>query len=365
MHVLTGVSFGLIWTVAVMPVMAGASFGFIWTSVVLVTRPFARRPIRARDVLLLVPAAIAITYVVASLIAQGYGSSIGITTAAASGIAGMYGAILLAHGRGGGMSSTATVLLDSEITRSKDAQDRWVLVVGPLGAGKSTLVEDMGLAAVAAPSRSTSGDWNTSGSVRLSSVWRGGNVTEIPIRRPSGEFVFRFWERDAIPDPNEQFPAFGEIDAVIVVADPTQLPGVGDSFPPALRTNATEPFDANTMLLDIANRAQQAKIEPRVWFAVSKPDLLRFSVDPRLVEFPIQLGHRWQQQAQTMQASSLRQLVDALGVPRALDVGNNFSWGAGSPLLVHSSTFRNYRNRGDADGGFGHLDLLDFLVSAL
>lgn len=332
--------------------LAGLALGALCMSLLAVTQPFAREPVSRGYVLILVPALLALTFVAARH--SGW-TLTGVLVAAVSSVVGGVCALLVEQS--GSISVAAeAVLLDHEVRRPKADRDRWVLVIGPAGAGKSTLVDLMGRVAVAAPARS---EWHTTGPVRLSGTTYTGRVTEIPIERQSGECTLRFWERDHVPNATDQFPSIREIDAIIVVADPTQLTGIATSFPAGIRDSPVREHDANVTLLDIATKAQTANVEPTVWLVVSKPDLLRFSIHPRLVGLPIHLGPRWRKQMATMQPQERRDLVGALGVERALDVGNHFSWGAGNPLVAYA---RPADGRSDS---FGHDSLLDFVVGSI
>ena len=242
-------------------------------------------------------------------------------------------------------AGAAGLLTDADLRRAKTRSDRWVLVTGLAGSGKTRLVEEM---IATAPSR-------LAGPVRSAEDGKL-RATEVAIRdRRGGSAMLRLWEAPSIDRGRGRLPALDDFDAVVLTIDPVQHAPIADSFPEALR-GAHAPADANEGVLRLAGALGGDCL---VWAVATKSDLLRFSVHPGLLGLPLQPGPGWYRQVQSMDVMTRRELAETLGLDQLTrEHQPAFAWGSGSPLFAYL---------GGANGRqpFGVADLMDGILDAL
>lgn len=243
----------------------------------------------------------------------------------------------------------ARPLSPRELWRPKEAGDCWVLVTGAPRSGKTALIARMVEAAsayvqLAAPVRHGEGD--------------GLCATELSAQGADGSARrLRFWKHTRETDLPGR-PAAGDLDGVVHVIDATRVRGTADSFPPAVR--AGDAIDADEGTLALA--AWLPKGRP-VWLAITKADLLRLSIAPKLVG-RLEVGPGWREQLRNLAPVQRAELARSIGAAEhggdtVHDGGAPFERGQGTPFLV-------YAGRGDAgDGAFGGAGLVGAIVDTL
>lgn len=237
-------------------------------------------------------------------------------------------------------SGAAGVLADDELGRGKLGSDRWVLVAGRAGSGKSALVRAMIGAArsrMDGPPR-----FAEDGDLR---------VSELPLTPDSGGFgKLRFWEVRSIEASWRKLPPLTDFDAVVLVVDPTQHRPIAGSFPPALR-DGRESSDANDDVLMLADALRGGCA---VWAVATKADLLRLSAHPPLVD-SLPVGPQWYGRLRDMNLAERRSLAETLSLKQLLvEHRSAFGWGSASPLVAFAGD-----ERGEA---FGAPELLGALL---
>ncbi len=266
-------------------VLLGAVLGALVSDVLLALRPFARhRALRL---------AAALVALVAASMAFGAFADRSWSSLVAAAVVALPGALAYAwlSGKGGTLrSGAAGMLSDDELGRGKTAADRWVLVAGAAGSGKTTLVEAM--IDEARPRLTASARSAEDGDLR---------VSEFVLRDGRGDVrTLRFWEAPTIETSGRMLPPLTDFDAIALVVDPTQHEPIADSFPGALR-DGRGCADANDEVLRLADVLGGGCV---VWAVATKADLLRLSVHPPLVE-SLPVGSGW-----------YRQLRDLIWMPR-------------------------------------------------
>ena len=246
----------------------------------------------------------------------------------------------------------SATLSGAELRRMKITGDFWVLVVGPRKSGKSALVDRMVQSAVDRRSRIMTATVPRTGTLGDS------RVTEVHLDVADG-CALRFWETTYAAGSPASQPPLQDFDALIVVIDPTQLEHLSSSFPSRLRVPGGT-FDGNGLILSLEDALSQSAVPPRLtWVVLSKVDLLRFSIAPPLVRFPIHIGHSWHTQMANMPLPECRRLLGALNVLRAIEPSTQLTWGTASPLNIFSGTIP-----GGAVPEFGGADLFDYVADA-
>ena len=306
-------------------VLLSATLGALAADVLLTLRPFSRhRTSRAQ-------ASLALAMLIAGCVTFGAFADRSQTLLVAAAAAAAAGALAYwavnRRIRDDWGRAAAEVLSDDELRRDKTAPDRWVLVSGPAGAGKSALVE--GMIAAVGP--------------RLAGPVRSGedgslHATEFAVRRRDGsEAALRIWESRAIEGGRRgPLPPLAEFDAVVLVIDPTQHAQIADSFPDALR-DGWKPADANDRVLQLVEAPPGGR---RVWVVVTKADRLRFSVHPPLIE-SLPAGPGWHERVRAMDVIGGRRLAEALNLGQvARDHEPAFAWGISSPLFAYAGDAR-------------------------
>ena len=323
--------------------LLSATLGALAADVLLTLRPFSRHRTSRSE------ASLALTMLIAGCVTFGAFADRSQTLLVAAAAAAAAGALVYwainRWIRDHRERAAAEVLSDDEMRRDKTASDRWVLVSGPAGAGKSALVE--GMIAAAGP--------------RLAGPVRSGedgslHATEFAVRRRDGsEAVLRLWESRAIEGGRHgPLPPLAEFDAVVLVIDPTQHAPIADSFPDALR-DGRESADANERLLQLAGALRGRRVW--VWAVVTKADLLRFSVHPPLIE-SLSAGPGWHERVGTLDVTGRRPLTDALDLGQvARDHQPAFAWGTSSPLFAYVGDARREP--------FGARDLAEAILDTL
>ena len=233
-------------------------------------------------------------------------------------------------------AGAAGLLTDADLRRAKTRSDRWVLVTGLAGSGKTTLVEEMISTArsrLAGPVRSAE-----DGKLR---------ATEVEIRDRRGRSaMLRFWEAPSIDRGRGRLPALDDFDAVVLTIDPVQHAPIADSFPEALR-GGRAPADANEAVLQLAGASRGDCL---LWAVATKSDLLRFSVHPGLLSLPLQPGPGWYRQVQSMDVMTRRELAETLGLDQLTrEHQPAFSWGSGSPVFAYLGAANGRQPFGVAD----------------
>ena len=322
--------------------LCGLLGGFA-VDVALTLRPFARRR-RSRERAVFAVVGLAAGCFVLGAAAHRAPSTVAAGAVAAAACALAYWWVLSVVEREA-ESADLDVLPDDELRRDKTASDRWVLVTGPAGAGKTSLVE--GMVAGAGERRAGRARRAVDGALR---------ATELAIRNARGEHgALRLWEAPAITRAAGRLPRLGDFDAVVLAIDPTQHAPIAESFPGVLR-GAAAPTDANGRILQLA---EALRGECFVWAVVTKADILRLSVHPALLEFPLQVGPGWHRQVRDMDVGDRRRLAEAMELPEiAREHEPAFAWGTRSPLLAST---RSSNGRGT----FGGAELMEALIEAL
>ena len=297
-------------------VLAGAILGALTAAVLLTPGSARQRPPSHPLAWAGIAALIAGCLLFGAFADRGQASLAAAAVAAAAGALAcrsISGRVAAARAAGG-----AATLSEGELRRDKTRSDRWVLVTGPADSGKSELVAAMIAAArerLARPVRSA----------------RAGDLraTELAVqdRRGSSE-TLRLWEATAVGD---ELPPLEDFDAVVLTIDPLRHAPLADSFPDALRGDRL-PVDANESVLELAGLLRGDCL---VWAVATKADLLRFSVHPGLLEWPLQAGPGWYRQVRSMSVMERRGLAEALGLEELTrEHRPSFDWGTGSPLFA-------------------------------
>ena len=319
-------------------VLLGIMLGALAAHVGLTLRPFARRRLSGPVALLGLAALI-----VGCLVFGAFGDR-GQTSLIVAAVAAALGALAYwwAHGKleYGDRRGGSDVLSDDELRRDKTAADKWVLVAGPAGSGKSELVRAMvDVASLAGPVRSAE-----DGALR---------ATEFHVRTgPRGVGTLRIWETPSIDGAGGPLPALSDFDGVVLTVDPVLHTPISDSFPDALR-GGRHLDDANDRVLRLAEALGGGCT---AWVVVTMADLLRFSVHPALIDLPLRPGPGWHEQVRQMDVTERRPLVEALGLGQLLLGHQAFEWGRSHPLFAYSGARRD---------PIGARDLLDAIRDAL
>lgn len=227
----------------------------------------------------------------------------------------------------------ATQLPDEDLARSKLPGDRWLLVVGMTGAGKTTLVDAM---VAAAKTFGGQQEVALTGPVQRRES-DGFPVTQLSFaRHGDDEHRVRIWECHP-SDDGAGLPPPAEIDAIILVVDPTGISGTARSFPAGVQTPEHD-VDVDAMILQLSEELRERGNHPLVWLAITKADLIPFSVDPDLLRFPVQLGSAWHDQLRSLDVLARIDLAKRLGI-RQIDSSaqSAFQWGTGTPYLTFST----------------------------
>ena len=228
----------------------------------------------------------------------------------------------------------------AEIARPKTSGDRWVLIVGPHGAGKSALVSNMLRHArrwSAAPQRRGRAD--------------GIAVVEARLTAERGAGTLRLWEYDG--GDSAGLPAPELFDAAIVVVDPARHAGSAETLPEWARSEP--PADANDDILRIDALAPSARV---AWVVVSKVDTLRYSIAPGMVESAALGGREWRDRLETLNVSDRRRLAEAMGLDAALREHDGWRWGTGHPLV-------SFEGRSGGEGAFGGREAMMAVLDAM
>jgi hypothetical protein len=207
------------------------------------------------------------------------------------------------------------------------------MVTGAPGSGKSSLIASMVRAA-------------TRGSTALR-PWKATDpaatgptgalpVTEIMLSAPTGRLLrVRFIESERSDQMPGSRQSSDDLDAIVMVIDPTQLAGIGETFPQLTTGGHKGQIDAARALLALKSTwSRSGGARSVIWVAISKPDLLRLSIDPHLVTFPVAIGPGWYRQMSQMGPQDRQRLAERLGMGllASPDDGN---WGGGNPWLIH------------------------------
>lgn len=309
--------------------------GALVTDVLLALRPFARNRV--------IRLAAALVALVAASMAFGAFADRNWASLAAAAVVALPGALAYAwlSGKGGAFrSGAAGTLSDDELGRGKSQSDRWVLVAGAAGSGKTTLVTAM--IDEARPGLATSARSAEDGDLR---------VSELRLHDGHGDVrTLRFWEAPTIEKSGRRLPPLSDFDALVLVVDPTQHRPIAGSFPGALR-DGRECADANDDVLRLADSLGGGCA---VWAVATKADLLRLSVHPPLVD-SLPVGPGWYRRLRDLDAVGRRSLAHELALGQVLvEHQPAFGWGSGSPLFAFA---------GDARGApFGAPELLGALL---
>ena len=322
-------------------VLLSATLGALAADVLLTLRPFSRHRTSRPE------ASLALAMLIAGCLTVGAFADRSQTLRVAAAAAAAAGA--LAYWavnrwiRNDWERAAAEVLSDDEMRRDKAASHRWVLVTGPVGAGKTALIEGMIDAAAD----------------RMGGLPRSGEdgalrVTEVAVRdRGGAQVTLRLWEARSIRCRRGPLPPLADFDAVVLVVDPTQHALIADSFPDALR-DGRKPADANDRVLQLAGAPPGGR---RVWAVVTKADRLRFSVHPPLLE-SLPAGPGWHERVRGMDVTGRRPLAVALDLGQfARPHEPAFAWGRGSPLFAYAGDARREP--------FGARDLVDAILDTL
>jgi hypothetical protein len=333
----------------------GLIFGILLAEVVLMLRPFSLDLVPRRLALIALAALLLTSWVAGARIAWDTPSII-VATVMGFGVAATLW--VLAHRGHNDISLAESGLLsDQELGRQKEDSDHWVLVTGAIASGKSTLINQMVEAAV---SSDTFNDLQLDGGKRSA---ESGSATAVELRLISpkdGPVRLRIWESEHLTSSSNQLPALHDFDAIVAVVDPTRLSGITNTFPDGVKLR-NEPVDANSMVLDIVDALGHDRSSPTVWLVITKADLIRFSVAPGLLKFPIQAGPAWREQLALLNIVGRWRLAEELNLEQ-LNRSHEpaFKWGAGSPLL----TF-NGGHPGRTGEPFGGPELMKLIVDAL
>jgi len=227
----------------------------------------------------------------------------------------------------------SALLSDHDFRRAKRTSDRWILVAGTPGSGKTALITQMVSAAV------SSHDFQSLRIARPPRHAQDASVSAVELRISSGggpDIDLRIWESNELSPRAGHLPPLSDLDAFVLVTDPTQAAGLGRTFPEGVRLHNTE-HDANAAILELADELNGANRQPVTWFVMTKADLLRYSVARQLLTFPIEVGPVWHQQLSRLNVLERRRLAQSLRVEQ-LDREHEpaFRWGQGSPLLAFS-----------------------------
>lgn len=323
-------------------VVLAAFLGGVAAHVVTTLRPFARHRTSPVGALLGLSALVAGCIAFGTIVVRE--QAVLLAAAVASGI-GASGYSLVYTGLGRRADAGASdVLSDAELRRAKTRADRWVLVTGPPGSGKTALVTQM---MGAAPDR-------LMGPVRNA---RDGalRVTQVAVQDPVGGVgQLRVWEAPTLGARSRRLPSLEEFDAAVLTIDPVQHAPIADSFPDMLQGGS--PVDANGAVLQLADSMREGCV---VWAVATKSDLLRFSVHPGLLDLPLQPGPGWHQQVRGMDVRARRELAETLELGQLTrDHQSAFRWGTGSPLFT-------YVGGSNGQGAFGSSELMRTVLDTL
>ncbi|MDA1003916.1 MAG: hypothetical protein O3B31_11320 [Chloroflexi bacterium] len=269
---------------------------------------------------------------------------------AIAGAALLTGAVRTEDAAASGVASTH-LLTDTELRRDKRPGDRWVLVYGAPSSGKSSLIDAM-LRATESGRVGRRG-WRAARARRDNDA-PIDQVAEIELSSGDGAAVtVRVLETsrmDIVPTGR----ALGEMDVILLVFDPTQLASVAETFPQGVRPPSPIAEDGDHVVLQCATMIARstAETQPVVWAVISKADLIRFSVAPALVAFPVSVGPAWLDQMARMQLPERRRLGRALGLSQLTQDQDSFGWGGGSPLLAQE------RAQARSEQSFGGAEIL-------
>ena len=324
-------------------VLGGALLGALTADVLLMLRSFSRRRTsRLRSVLGLAALVVGCLVFAALVDRGGRALPVAVAVAVPAGLA--YGWAL---GRVGTEpdSAAASMLSDWELRRDKTRADRWVLVTGAKGSGKTALVGGM-IAAERA---------RLAGALRRA---RDGEVeiSELPVRDPDGAIGrIRFWDAPFIRSRRGRLPSLDEFDAVVVTIEPALHTPIAESFPSVLRGGRI-PLDANASILQLAGALPDGCL---VWAVIAKADHLRLSVHPGLLSLPLAAGPDWHQQLRQMDVIGRHHLAEALELGQLTNEHQPaFRWGSGSPLVAFSGSVNGRE-------AFGAAELMHALVDSL
>ena len=328
---------------AALTVLFAALLGTATADVVATLRPFARRRTSRIRALLGLVALVAGCLVFGASVDRDETVLVASAVGAVLGLLGYWMARLkLGQDSDAG---TTDVLSDAELRRDKTGSDRWVLVTGLAGSGKTSLVGEM---IAAAPTRLAGPVRNAEdGALR---------VTEVAVQDPMGGVgLLRIWEAAAVGDGSRRLPPLDEFDASVLTIDPAQHAPIADSFPDVLR-GGRSPVDANASVLQLAGSMRGNCL---VWGVATKADLLRFSVHPKLLDLPLQPGPGWYRQVRNMDVMARRELAEMLELDQLTrEHEPAFAWGTGSPFFV-------YLGGSNGRQAFGGGELMNAMLEAL
>ena len=91
------------------------------------------------------------------------------------------------------------------------------------------------------------------------------------------------------------------------------------------------------MILQLSEKLRERGNHPLVWLAITKADLIPFSVDPDLLRFPVQLGSAWRDQLRSLDVLARIDLAKRLGIREIDSSQSAFQWGTGTPYLTFST----------------------------
>lgn len=335
----------------------GVSLGIAWADVVWALRPFA--PARTSAVGVLLSLACGLFVVV--LVAMRAGEMGNLAWAALAGGV-MAGALLMSSAvmhRPPTEGDSSLFITDRELGQPRPPDHLWILVTGAPGSGKSALIDAMARHSRAGRSGRR---WRLADQARTGTTQQA-QATDLPLQSVDRQSVtLRFWESSR-SDPGPDGQPLTEMNGIVFVIDPTRQAGLASSFPGTFRSPERTEFDQVPGALNMLRMAEDASRERRdapiqIWVVISKADLLRFSIERRLINFPIHVGPSWYPQVTAMGLGERSRLAAAMGLPALTTEFGSLGWGGGSPWFAYSSG-----PAGPPD--FGAPQLLDTMLETL
>jgi len=219
-----------------------------------------------------------------------------------------------------------------EIERSKEVDDRWIMVIGMEQSGKSTVVD----ALLTHLSEDTLSQWMLTGTTRIGEEDEI-QISEVTLTHLEGhKRSLRFWETSQLENGPEFFPELDEFDGILVVIDPVQQESLINSFPQGVRYRLSRYFNANNLIASIEELLQSMSTDFRTTggTVITRADYLRFSTDPGLVDFPVEVGPDWVKQFSTISQLDRLKLLNLLGISQRTNPQAKINWAAESPFFV-------------------------------